>query len=59
MERHWPYRWGFDDCDSLDNLFLVHLCSRTVQVAHNGRHTGFVSHGCSEMDWLLGVIFRK
>ena len=53
MNAYW---WGFDDSDSLDNLFLVHLRTWSVQVSDNGGHAGLVTHRRGEVDWLLRVI---
>jgi len=51
--NHW---WGFNDCDGLDNLTLVHLSTWTVQITNNRGHSGLVTEGSSQMDWLLLVI---
>lgn len=53
------YRRGLNDSDSLNNLFLVHLRTRSIKVADDGGHPGLVSHGSGEMDWFLGVILWK
>ena len=52
----YPYRWGLDDGDSLDNLLLVGLGSWTVKITDDGSHTSLVAHGGSKVDWLLWVI---
>ena len=53
------YRRGLDDSDSLNDLFLVHLRTRAVKVAHNGGHAGLVAHGSGQVHWLLWVILGK
>jgi hypothetical protein len=58
-ERAYAYRRSLNDGDCLDNLFLVHLRTRSIKVADNGGHPGLVSHGSGKMDWFLGVILRK
>lgn len=52
----YPYRWGLNDGDSLDNLLLVGLGSWAVKITDDGGHAGLVTHGSSEVDLLLGVI---
>ena len=37
----------------------MHLRTRAVKVAHNGRHAGFVAHGCREVDGLFGVVLGE
>ena len=39
-----------DDGDGLNDLFLVHLGARTIEVSHNMCHTGLVSGKGSEVD---------
>jgi hypothetical protein len=53
------YRRSLNNGDSLDNLFLVHLRTRSIKVADDGGHPGLVSHGGGQMDWFLGVILWK
>lgn len=50
---------GFDDGDSLDNLTLVHLGSRSVEVTNNVGHTGLETHGSGQVDGLLGVVLGE
>lgn len=50
---------GLDDGDSLDNLLLVHLGTRSVKVTDNSGHTGLVTHGGRQVDGLLGVILGE
>ena len=52
----YPYRWGLNDGDSLDDLLLVGLGSWAVKITDDGGHAGLVTHGGSEVDLLLGVI---
>lgn len=52
----YPYRWGLNDGDSLDDLLLVGLGSWAIKITDNGGHAGLVAHGGSEVDLLLGVI---
>jgi len=37
----------------------MELGTRSVQVTHNGGHTGLVAHSSSEVDGLLWVIFGE
>ena len=53
------YGWGFNDCDSLDNFFLVHLRTRTVEVANDRGHASLIPHSSGQMHRLLGVILGK
>jgi len=53
------YWWCLDDCDSLNDLFLVHLGTWSVEISDDGGHAGLVAHGCGKVDWLLGVILRE
>lgn len=53
---HCSYWWCLDDSDSLHNLLLVRLGSWAVEVADDGGHTGLVTHGGSQVHWLLWVI---
>ena len=55
----WTYGRGLNDGNSLDNLFLVHLRTRSIKVADDSGHPGLVSHGSGKMDWFLGVILWK
>lgn len=56
---HCSYRWGINDSDSLDDLLLVRLGARTVEVADNRGHTSLVAHGGSQVDGLLGVVLGE
>ena len=53
------YGRSFNNSNGLDDLLLVHLRTRAVEVAHNGRHAGFVTHGCCEVDGLFGVVLGE
>jgi hypothetical protein len=53
------YRRSINDGDSLDDLLLVGLGARTVEVTDDGRHTGLVAHGGRQVDGLLGVILGE
>lgn len=53
------YWGGLDDSDGFDNLFLVHLRTRSIKVTDNGGHPGLVPHGSGKMDWFLWVILWK
>lgn len=53
------YGRSLDDGNSLNNLLLVHLGTRTVQVTDDSSHTGLVAHGGSQVNGLLGVILRE
>jgi hypothetical protein len=53
------YRRSLDNSDGLNNLLLVHLGTRTVEVTDNGGHTGLVAHGGGQVDGLLGVILGE
>lgn len=57
----WDSSYGrsLDDCNSLNNFFLVHLSTWAVKIAHDGSHAGLVAHGGSKVYWLLGVILGK
>ncbi len=37
----------------------MHLCAWTVKISDDGGHASFVSHSCSQVDWLLGVVFGE
>ena len=50
------YWWCLNDSDSLNDLLLVHLGTRSVEVSDDGGHAGLVAHGCGKVDWFLGVI---
>ena len=50
---------GFDDGDGLDDLTLVHLGSRSVEVSDDVGHTGLETHGRGQVDWLLGVVLGE
>lgn len=51
---HW---WGFDDCDWLDDVFLVHFASLSVDVSDNVGHTSFEADESSEVASFGLVIF--
>lgn len=53
------YRRSLDDGGGLDNLLLVELGTRTVEVTDDGGHAGLVAHGGGEVDGLLGVILGE
>lgn len=53
------YRRSLDDCDSLDDLLLVHLGTRTLEFTNGGGHTSLVTKGGSEVHGLLGVILGE
>ena len=53
------YRRSLDNGDSLDNLLLVQLGTRTVEVADDGGHAGLVAHRGGKVDGLLGVILGE
>lgn len=53
------YRRSLDNGGSLNDLLLVHLGARTVEVTDDGGHTGLVAHGRGEVDGLLGVILGE
>lgn len=53
---HW---WSLDDCDSLNDLTLVHLRSGSVEVSDDVRHTGLVTHEGSEVDGLLSIVLGE
>jgi hypothetical protein len=53
------HRWGIDDSNSLNNLLLVGLGARSVEVTDDGGHTGLVTHSGSQVDGLLGVILGE
>lgn len=53
------YRWGINDCHSLDNLLLVSLRAGAVEVANDRGHAGLVAHGGRQVDGLLGVILGE
>lgn len=57
--RRHSYRRSFDDSACLDDLLLVQLRARTVEVADNGGHAGLVAHGGGQVALLLGVVLRK
>lgn len=50
---------SLDNCACLNNLLLVHLGTRTVEVADDCGHTSLVTHGGSEVNGLLGVILGE
>lgn len=53
------YGGSFNNGDGLDDLLFMHLRTRAVEVPHNGRHAGFVAHGCREVDGFLGVVLGE
>ena len=53
------HRRGLDNRCSLDNLALVKLRSRTVEVTNNVSHTSLVAHEGGQVNRLLGVILRE
>jgi hypothetical protein len=53
------HRWGIDDSDSLNNLLLVGLGARSVEVTNDGGHTSLVTHSGGQVDGLLGVILGE
>jgi hypothetical protein len=53
------YRRRLDNGAGLDNLLLVQLRTRSVEITDNGRHTGLVAHGGCKVDGLLGVILGE
>lgn len=53
------YRGGFDDGDSFDDFTFVHFGARSVEVADNGGHAGFVSEGGGEVDGVLRVVLGE
>jgi predicted ABC-type sugar transport system permease subunit len=53
------YRRSLNNGNSLDNLLLVQLRTRSVEIADDGGHTGLVTHGGCEVDRLLGVILGE
>jgi hypothetical protein len=57
--RRHSYRRSFDDSACLDDLLLVQLRARTVEVADDGGHAGLVAHGGSQVALLLGVVLRE
>jgi hypothetical protein len=50
---------SLDDADSLDNLLLVHLGTRTVKIADDVSHTSLVTHEGSQVDGLGLVILGE
>lgn len=53
------YGRSFDHGNGFNDFFLVHLGSGAVEIAYDSRHAGFVSHSCSKMDGLLGVVLGE
>lgn len=53
------YWWGLHDRDGLHDFLLVRLRAGTVEIANNRGHTSLVTHGGSQVDWLLGVILGE
>lgn len=45
--------------DGLDDFFLVHLASGTLQIADNVGHSGLEADEGSKMDWLLFIVPRE
>ena len=56
--RH-THRRSLNDSDGFDNFFLVEFGTGTVEIADDGGHASLVAHSGSEMDGLLGIIFRE
>ena len=54
--RRHSYRRSFDDSACLDDLLLVQLRARTVEVADDGGHAGLVAHGGGQVALLLRVV---
>jgi hypothetical protein len=50
---------SLDDADSLDDLLLVHLGTRTVKITDNVGHTSLVTHESSQVDGLGLVILGE
>jgi hypothetical protein len=53
------YGRSLDDGAGLDNLLLVQLGTRSVEVANDCGHTGLVAHGGGQVDGLLRVILGE
>lgn len=53
------HRWCVNDSDGLNNLLLVELGARAVEVADNGGHASLVTHGSRQVDRLLGVVLGE
>lgn len=50
---------SLDDSNSLDDLLLVHLGTRSVKVTDDVGHTSLVAEHGSEVDGLLGVVLGE
>ena len=57
--RIFSYWWCLNNSDSLNDLFLMHLSTWSVEVSDDGGHAGLVAHGSGKVDWFLGVILRE
>lgn len=55
----YAYRRSLNDGNGLNNLLLVQLCARSVQVADNRGHAGLVPHRSGKVDWLLWIILGE
>lgn len=50
---------SLDDGDGLNNLLLVHLASRAIQITDDMGHAGLVAHEGGEVDGLTGIILGE
>merc|ERR1719334_2511214 len=50
---------SFNDSHSLNNLLFVDFRSRSVDFSDDVRHTSFVTHKASHVDWLRRIIFGE
>lgn len=50
---------SLDDGDSLEDLLLVHLGTRTLQITDDVSHTGLETHEGSQVDGLAGIILGE
>jgi hypothetical protein len=50
---------SLDDGDGLNDLLLVHLGARTLELTNGGGHTGLVTKGGGQVDRLLSVILGE
>ena len=48
-----------NDSDSFNDLLLVHLRTRPVEISDDCSHTSFVSHSGGQVDWLFGIVFGE